>query len=295
MKKDNRSTEKIEARTSYPICKDLATFFEAVMNDRKSKQMSVFNYDVALKYIVRFADGNAIHFKMINGEWIDQFRGFLLNTPSFKNELRLSENSARSYYAIVLSIIHEAIRHRFLEAVVVKDVKPINKTSLKTEALSANELQELAKAECDCVLLKRAFLLSSLTGIQWNEVKLLTSHHIGERESSFELILNDMKDARTIPLSSQAYSLLSGSVSTSEKIFQNLKWNSYLYIKLNRWAIRAGVLRNITFQSARLTFTRLLHEQSISTEIISELLGHRYPKSTLRLTEGVPICDFSKG
>lgn len=285
METNGRSIEKIDARTSYPICKDMLMFFKAVMSHRKTKALSCFNYDIALKYLVKFSYKNDVNFKSITDEWVEAFRVFLLNTSSLKNEQRLNTNSASTYYSIVLSVVSEAIQHRLVDASAMKNIKSIKRGELKTQALSAKELSHLAEAECDCVTLKKAFLFSSLTGIQWNELKTLTPKHIHKTETSYELKLADVKDERTIPLTSQAYALLTEAKGPSEKIFQNLKGNAHLYIKLNRWAIRAGVLRNITFQSARLTFARLLHENGIPTEIIAELLGHKDIKSTLRMTQ----------
>lgn len=280
-----RSIEKIDARTSHPICKDMLTFFKAVMSHRKNSALSCFNYDVALKYLVKFSNENDINFKSINDEWVEAFRVFLLNTSSLKNEQRLNTNSAGTYYSIVLNVVSEAIQHRLVDASAMKSIKYIKRGELKTEALSAKELSHLAEAECDCVTLKKAFLLSSLTGIQWNELKALAWKHIHKTENSYELKLAGVKDERTIPLTLQAYALLTEAKGPDEKIFENLKGNAHLYIKLNKWAIRAGVLRNITFQSARLTFARLLHEKGIPSEIIAELLGHKNVKSTIRMTQ----------
>src|SRR5690606_34384125 len=129
--------------TTYPHCKDIITFFEAVQNDRKAKGLSCFNYDVAIKYLKLFALENEINFKGINREWLKRFREFLLSTPSLKNERTLSFNSASTYFSIVLSTINEAIQNRLLEPDVIKNLKPIKRGYLKTEALSAQELSRL--------------------------------------------------------------------------------------------------------------------------------------------------------
>jgi integrase len=279
------SIERIHVRTKLPECNEIVSFFKAIIINRKMMGLSYFNYDIALKYLTKFTTENGASFRSINGQWIETLREFFLNTSSLKNEQRLSANSAGTYYSIILSVINEAIQQRYVDATVIKTVKPIKRAELKTEALSAMELSVLAESHCDCIILKKAFLFSSLTGIQGNELKLLTWNDIEKIDNSFQLNLRTSKDPRTIPLSIQAYGLLDRNTQPDDRIFGSLKWNAYLYIILNKWAIRAGIFRNLTFQSARLTFARLLHEKGIQTEIIAELLGHKHPKSTIRLTQ----------
>lgn len=277
--------KRVDIRPTLPECKDFVSLFKAVMINRRMMALSCFNYDIALKYLTKFAIDNEVTFKSINGEWLETFRDFLLNTSSLKNEQRLSANSASTYYSIVLSVVNEAIRYGYVTPGVCKNARPIKRAELKTVALSETELTNLAEAHCDCIRLKRAFLLSALTGIQWNELKELTWSNIESVGNLYQLNLSAFKDPRIIPLNEQAYGLLDQSKQPDEKMFLDLKWNSYLYVKLNKWAIRAGILRNLTFQTARVTFARLLHEKGIPTEIISELLGHKHPKSTVRFTQ----------
>lgn len=276
--------EKIDMRVNYAECLDLVAFFKAVMVDRKVKGLSCFNYDISLKYLMKFAGRSEIRFKSIDSKWVDVFKEFLLKTPSLKNDKCLSTTSARTYYSIVLSVISVAIQHGHLDAVIVKNAGPIKIAESKTETLSDKELEKLAEAKCDCITLKKAFLLSALTGIQWNELKQLTWNKVAKVHESYQLII-ESKDSRIIPLSEQAFHLLDQTKDPNEEIFKDLKWNAYLYTKLNKWAIRAGILKNLTFQSARVTFVGLLHQRGIPVEIISELLGHRQPKSTVRLTQ----------
>ena len=176
------------------------------------------------------------------------------------------------------------IQYGYLDTVIVKKARQIEIAGSKTETLSDKELGKLAEAKWDCIRLKKAFLLSALTGIQWNELKQLTWNKVVKVNDSYQLII-EAKDSRTIPLSDQAFHLLDQTKDPNEEIFKDLKWNAYLYTKLNKWAIRAGILRNLTYQSARVTFAGLLHKKGIPMEIISELLGHRQPKSTVRLTQ----------
>lgn len=265
--------------------KEFKLFFMQVMEDRKSQGLSCFNYDLALKYIERFANGREIPLKSIDHVWVQSFRTFLTGTSSFKNEKTLATSSARSYYAIVTSVIRHGINLLLIRPDALKDCKFSNNFIQTTEPLSVAELQRMAKADCDSLILKKAFLFSALSGLTWKEISSLTWKHIQRIDGQMSVLIDDQ--LRVVPLSEQAYQLLVEKENPKDRIFE-IKWNSYLYIKLNKWAIRASILRNIKFETARVTFARVLLDQGVPIELISDLMGHKNIKSTLRLTQQMP-------
>lgn len=267
---------------------DFIAYFVDTIADRKHTDQSYFNYDVALKYLVRYTKGY-LPFKSITNEWITSLHQYLINVNAFKGEHKLSANSAGTYYTIVISVIREAVKTRHIDPLVVKNIQSFKRGKVNSVALTSQELSKLAATECDLPILKKAFLLSALTGLQWNEIKALSGNHIEKVDMKlYQINLVDVSNPRMIPLTTEAYDLLNNLSNCREQIFRDLKWNSYLYIKLNKWAVRTGILRNITFQSARLSFARLLAQEGVPVEIISELLGHRNLKSTKGFLELSP-------
>ncbi len=273
MKKEKASTAK-----------EFKSFFNQIMRDRETRNLSVFNYDMALRYLKRFSDGKDIPMKSINQTWAVLFQQFLMTTSTFKNEKKLSTASARQYYYIVTSVIRVGIDLSYIQADALKGCKFAKTVKGSIEPLSLDQLQNLAKAECDSLVLKKAFLFSALTGMPWKEISSLRWKQV-EKYNIGSISVHCEDSSRSVPLNQQAFKLLGETGAEGERVFE-LKWNSYLYINLNKWAIRAGILTNIKFETARITFAHMLHKQGVPIELISELMGHKNIKSTLRITQG---------
>jgi hypothetical protein len=112
---------------------------------------------------------NSRHYKQLAKEEKAKFpNAQLTSTVTSPTETLVSMGT---YYSIVLTVINEAIQHRHIHASVTKNVNPIKRAELKTEALSAKELTNLAEAECDCVTLKKGFLVipGLNTIFHWNK------------------------------------------------------------------------------------------------------------------------------
>lgn len=79
------------------------------------------------------------------------------------------------------------------------------------EFLTYEELQAVAKAECEIPLLKTAFLFSAMTGLRWSDVqKLVWSEVQHSKEVGYYIRFRQKKTkgAETLPISEQAFSLL---------------------------------------------------------------------------------------
>lgn len=263
--------------------KEFKLFFNQVMRDRENSNLSVFNYDMALKYLERFSGGREIPMKSINQSWVQSFQKFLMTTSSFKNEKKLGIASARQYYYIITSMIRVGIDSSYIQADALKGCEFVNAVKPSIEPLSLEQLQGLAQSECDSLPLKRAFIFSALTGLAWKDVSSLTWDQIEKEENGFMSIKLE-ESTRIVPLNQQAVKLLGEERHANEKVF-TVKWNSYLYIYLNKWAIRAGIFTNIKFETARVTFAHMLQKQGVPIELISDLMGHKNIKSTLRITQ----------
>jgi integrase len=263
--------------------KEFKLFFNQVMRDREHSNLSVFNYDMAFKYLERFSGGGEIPMKSINQSWVQSFQKFLMTTSSFKNEKKLGIASARQYYYIITSVIRVGIDSSYIQANALKGCEFVKAVKPSIEPLSLEQLQELAQSECDSLPLKRAFIFSALTGLAWKDVSSLTWEQI-EKEENGSMSIKLEESTRIVPLNQQAVKLLGEERHANEKVF-TVKWNSYLYIYLNKWAIRAGIFTNIKFETARVTFAHMLQKQGVPIELISDLMGHKNIKSTLRITQ----------
>jgi len=263
---------------------DFIGFFKKLMLHRERQNDTCLNYDLALRYVIHFVDGKELPFKKVNSEWLMSFKTYLESAESFKNKSKLSSTSAATYFRIVHSVVREAVGCKRIEAAAANFTSVWHRADASTLPLSANELQKLAEAECRLPVIKKAFLFSALTGIQWHEIENFKWEHIVVDEQGQTIVnLADQIEPRRFPLSDQALALIGVKEELQGEVFGKLHWNTYLYVALNKWAISAGILRTLTFQTARVTFAHLLNNQNVPVEIISELLGHKNVRSTIRM------------
>ena len=65
-----------------------------------------------------------------------------------------------------------------------------------------------------------------------------------------------------------------------ERVFVGLKYSAWHNLKLQQWAMKAGISKTITFHCARHTYATL--QLTLGTDIftVSKLLGHKDLKTT---------------
>ena len=169
----------------------------------------------------------------------------------------------------------------------MKSVKPEN---TKRTYLSLDEVRALTKAECRYDVLKRAFLFSCTTGLRWSDINKLTWREIEEFEPGHYRIIFDQKKLKNggkslvyLDLPDSAVKLLDidRKGEPEDRVFVGLKYNSYFNVALEKWAMRAGITKHVTFHVGRHTFAVAQLNRGVDIYSLSRLLGH----SELRTTE----------
>jgi integrase len=271
-----RDHETIKATTG------LVSHFRKVIAARSSKRQSCINYDNALSHLTLFCNFKEVPFNQLTKECFDQFQSYLSTANGLRSIKPLSHNSANSYFRIVLSVAKDAADERLINHNAINGFKTTSRLNLMASALSLDELQRLAKTPCRVPILKNAFLFSCLTGMQWKEISILKWHHVEMTDDTLQINLQAEGNQKLVPLNMQARQLLGKSGNRTDRIFK-LHYSAALCINLNQWALKAGVLRNITFHLARQTFGKMLLDKEVPIELVSELLGHKHIKTTQKL------------
>ena len=261
--------------------KGLISYFDLAVGRRTKKRLNCFNYDVAVTHLRNYVAKPEVPFNKVSREWLEGLKKYLLQAKGLKSDKQLSINSANTYFAIILAVAKEAADERLMDHAVVNNIGNVRpRVKAESTALSLDELKRLTLTDCRISDLKKAFLFSCLTGLGWSDVSSITWNQIiVDENDEWEVILNEGKDMRAIPLSKQARELIGIGGHKSNKVF-NLHYTAALCVNLNKWALRAGISRKITFQSARQTFGMMLLDQGVALELISELLGHKHLKTT---------------
>jgi len=255
------------------------SYCRSILEQRMLEDQNHFNYNIALKHLEHFTGGE-ISFETVTSDWLRKFNEFLKTTNGLRCEKPLSMNSASTYFNIIHSMARHAANGQRIDHCVINN-PPINKrVKASPNYLSIVELNKLASTPCNHPRLKNAFLFSCLTGLGWKEIESLKWRDVALANGSWHIRTTNI----SVPLNGQAMLLL-GELGNPECNIFNLHYSAALCANLNKWALHAGILRQITFSSAKLSFAMALLNQGVSIELISELLGHRHVKSTIKLLQ----------
>lgn len=269
--------------------KGFVDYFRNAMDQRINQKKNCFNYNIALKHLENFTSGE-IPFQHLTSSRLNQLNRYLKTTNGLKCEKPLSANSADTYFKVIVSVVRKAADDRLIDHSVVNFVPVNSRTKSDLNYLTHDELNRLASTPCRVTVLKNAFLFSCLTGLGWREIEALKWRHIQSVEGNWHVRIIEDKIDISVPLNAQAFLLLGTFGKEEHKVF-DLHYSAALCSNLNKWAIRAGVYRQITFSTAKISFGMALLNQGIPIELISELLGHKHVKSTIKLLEIEPPID----
>ncbi|MDE6623582.1 MAG: site-specific integrase [Alistipes sp.] len=153
--------------------------------------------------------------------------------------------------------------------------------------LSASEIIRLAElnlGDTTLRLVRDAFVFSCFTGLSYVDVRDLSLQNVQcDREKSWlSLTRRKTGSAVTVRLFAVPYAILLryAPETRSARIF-DLPSNGWCNVCLGRLAELAGIVKPVTFHTARHTFaTTITLAQGMTIETISKLLGHRNVRTT---------------
>jgi integrase len=264
---------------------DFLKYYLEVGNKHKETDGTYNAWNSSYNYIEKFTNG---HCKIndLTERFCNDYKEFLLKTPSVKSvkvPKRLSQNAALAYFNKFKAALKQAYKDGLIQINLSEKIDTIKQRETQREYLSLEELQRLAKAECDSPLLKIAALFSSLTGLRWSDIKKLKWEDIQYSEAQGYFIRFTQKKTRgveTLPISEQAKDLLGNPMDPDEYIFKSLYYSAYFRILIGKWLLAAGISKHITFHSFRHTFATLQLSQGTDIYTVSKMLGHRDLKTT---------------
>lgn len=152
-------------------------------------------------------------------------------------------------------------------------------------ALSAEELQKLARTPCELPDVARAFLFSCNTGLRWCDVRRLCGANINRAAGTLTFVQQKVSgrsshDALTLSLNRNAMALL--PVPEAGHPLFRLPSYTYMLRVLERWAKSAEVEQHVTFHVARHTFITQLAMSGTPLPVIAFLAGHASTRHTER-------------
>lgn len=273
--------EKEQLRIKEMGEKDFIPYFKSLVDKRKNSNHD--NWVSAYRYLEKFTNGH-LKFADLNEKFCNDFKEYLLTTKSNKSpKTKLAQNSALSYFNKLKAALKQAYKDGYLQKDLDSRVESIKPAESRRNYLSLEELNQLAKTECNNPLLKRAALFSALTGLRFSDLKNLVWGDLQEsKDYGFCIQFRQQKTSgeEVLPISEQAVSLLGERKKSTEKIFDGLNYSAYENKHLYQWIGAAGITKNITFHCFRHTYATIQLAQGTDLYTVSKMLGHREIKTT---------------
>ncbi|GAB3327886.1 site-specific integrase [Larkinella ripae] len=258
------------------IAKDYLERGQAEDSQSKNNWMTVYGH------LEKYSNGRAMA-SDIDADFIDGFRAYLVKARSLrKGKKKLAFNSAVNYFTIFMTGIRRAYDEKLIAVSPADGIERLQRKESQREFLTKDELQAMAKAECEWDFLKRASLFSALTGLRYSDIAKLTWGEVYGDKGDHYLRYRQKKTSsvETLPISASAYQMLGERKAPNVVVFPELLYSSWQNQKLQEWANRAGIIRKITFHTFRHTYATL--QLTLGTDIytVSKMLGHRDLKTT---------------
>ncbi len=256
-------------------------YFKLLTEKRKESTGNYGNWDSTLKHLIRFCDENTT-FRDVDIDFVERFKDYLQNTARTKSNNPLSQNSQNSYFNKFRACINQAFEDRIIPDNPVRRVKAIKAGEPKREYLTLSELKELVKVDCRYPMLKNTFLFSCITGMRWSDINKMVWSEVRKQGEGYRIVFKQKKTGgqEYLDINQQARDYLGEEGNPEDRVFKGLKYSAWHNIELNKWMMKAGITKDITFHCARHTFAVLQLEFGTGIYTVSKLLGHKEIKTT---------------
>lgn len=272
--------------------KSFLDYFSDLANKRKATNYD--NWISALKHLQVFGKGQ-IKFGQLNEKYCEEFKEYLFTAHSNRSKKeKLSNNTVLSYFNKFKAALKQAYKDKYLPDDLNSRVDTVKPKETRINFLTVEELNDLVKTSCEVPILKRAALLSALTGLRFSDVAKLTWGEVEYiKDNGFFLKFEQQKTEgeEFMPISLQAYELLGKPGDPDEKVFTGLVYSAWLNSQLKIWLLNAGIKKKITFHCFRHTFATLQLSKKTDIYTVSKMLGHKDLKTTQRYAK---VIDQTK-
>ncbi|MCX6297287.1 MAG: site-specific integrase [Bacteroidetes bacterium] len=264
---------------------DFLKYFNDYIEDRKQSKGSYDNHLGALHYLQDFTKGKCNMGDLTEG-FCNRFKNYLLSADRLNTVrgLKLSQNSAMSYFNKFRSAVNDAFDNRLISDNPLKHIKGIAQKESKREFLTQEELQKLVQTDCDLPIIKTACLFSALTGLRWSDLSSLKWKDIQHTEDKgyfLHITQRKTQDVIMHPINDKAVQILGTPLDPNEIIFYGLKYNDSNNDRLKRWVLKAGIEKKITLHNFRHTYATLILNKGADIFTVSKLLGHKNIRTTM--------------
>jgi len=267
---DIRSKRQLELSASnyeiQPQFKNKANYIEYF------EMLSIGNHrawNSTLIHLKNYA-GNYLPISQIDEQWLMSFQKYLLDT--------VSPNTAVTYFNKIKASLNRAKRDKLILTNPADNIDNIKGEAVDRVFLTLEEIKKLNNTPSDREEVKRAFLFACFTGLRLSDIKRLQWKHI--KDGTLSIRIKKTGQPEYFPLSKPAQKVLGPPGVDESLVFKLMKGEDCIWNALQRWKIKAGIEKHISFHVSRHTFATLGLTSGIDLYTMSKLLGHSDIKNT---------------
>lgn len=266
-------------------------YFKMMCEKRgKSSNGSYGIWVSALKHLKRYCSPH-MTLREMTPKWVQGFADYLSNAKTLetkevthaKGESEpLSKNTINTYFAKLCACVNKAYDDGLIKTNPARGIIKPPKEETERVYLTIDEVKALAETNCRIPVLKNAFLFSCLTGLRKSDIQKIRWKEVVQQGDFTRLIFKQQKTngQMYLDISNQAVRYMGKRQNPEELVFGALKYSTATNMELKRWAIRAGVSKDITFHSGRHTFAVMMLDIGTDIYTVRDLLGHKELQTT---------------
>ncbi|MBR7167722.1 MAG: site-specific integrase [Bacteroidales bacterium] len=268
----------------------LSDWLEQYAENKKKKGISKSIY-FSIKRVIcllKKYDSSGIYIREVNKSYILDFISFMKTLRSVKNN-GLKNSTIRCYLNTLNAAFNMAVREDVISYNPIKKLDPEErvKTHQSERCFLAKEelkLLENTPFPCKSDNIKKLFLFSCFCGLRYSDIKNLKWKNITYFDNGgvISIIVQKTKRPLIIPIQEIAMKYIpsKGNSNDNDNVFV-VPDNGYINKMIKKWALNAGINKNVSFHTARHSFaTLLLSDASVPLEIVKEFLGHSRIETT---------------
>lgn len=263
-------------------------YYRALMEDRRNDVGNYGNWRSCLRYLEVYCSEKTT-FGDITPRWVLGFKNYLdtvekdtykvSRKPEIESFNGLSQSSKCSYFNKLRACLNQAFREGIISPNPAEPIKGFKPAETERQYLTMEEVKLLAKTECRCPEIKRAFLFACFTGLRKSDIEKLTWSEVQRFGDYTRLIFKQKKtggqEYLDIPRVAEQYLVKRSSSGPDDRVFPFFRYGAAVSLELRRWAMDAGITKDFTFHCSRHTFAVMLLSSGTDIYTVSKLLGHR--------------------
>ena len=253
---------------------DLLTYFNNVEASHDLAPNSRIIWKANGKYMKEYG-ADKIKLSDVNTKWLNGFIDFLRASG-------MKRNTVFAYYTKLQCALNKAVKEGVISPAAIANTNTVRQYQSQRTYLTLDELRQLAATPCPDNV-KNPFLFSCLTGLRHSDVRQLTWANVSINNGTTRITFRQKKTKgqEYLDISPQAVQYM-GKPSSPDKYIFHLPnaITSRINWAIKKWAVQAGITKDISFHTARHTFATLMLTLDVDIYTVSKLLGHSNIKTT---------------